>query len=255
MPADRDPIDDESDRFAAIERQLTEIAHRIGHGGSHPKDPDKAMRSEMPLYWHFFDLRDSLDSLQTLRGVLQVMTGLVEQLGRKLDRNASISEANAAAIGRLAEISRSIATSARLIEENIVKVAREKPLLMRDVYWSETEAVEIGLFVVTGFSSIFFAIASEAFLRSPMFRSMSIICDIPGIWALCAGLLAISGIAAYASRLRRPRRVMACAEFVFYAVTGVLQLINDPGVLDTIHHLVFASSAFWVASRGPSNAL
>jgi hypothetical protein len=100
---------DHDDRIARIEHVVAEIAARIGHDGPRPDDPAKAGRWDMPVYWHLSDLRDSLHAL---RNFMQVLSGEMDQLGRKLDRNASISEENLRKLQHLTEVSANVAESA-----------------------------------------------------------------------------------------------------------------------------------------------
>lgn len=162
-----------------------------------PEDPEKAQRWETPLYWHISALRDSMHAL---RNHTQSLSGLIEQFGRKLDRNAQISLENRDAIARLTEISRKIEASAAQIERAAGVVVREKPLLMRNLYWLDTNPVEIGLILYTAGEAMIFLIESEALLRSAMFRAMSMICGSPGLWGIGCGLLSLGAAIAFASR-------------------------------------------------------
>lgn len=242
MPPDPEPRDEHIDRLSALERQVAALVENIGHHGQRPDDPTKAERWDVPLYWHVSELRDAMHAL---RNAMQVLVGLLE-------RNAGLSTRNSEAIARL---DAAVARLADRIEANIAYIAREKPLLIRDLWRSQTDLFEAGLSLVLFGETIFYLIASEALVKSAMFQAMALICPYPAVWALFCGAVSIGSTAALFSRRLVYRRASASVMFVYFMVTGALPVAYFNGVLGTWHHMVFGFTAFWIVARKPSNAI
>lgn len=244
MPPPEDAILELVGRIGDLERKLSDLAVHIGHDGPRPADPHKASRWDMPLYWHVSDLRDSLHALANAS---QILIGLIEQLGPKLDRYGHVSSANSEAIARLTQI------SAR-IEENIGIITHEKPLLMRDLSRVDTNAIEVLLFVVVAGQSMMFFSANEALVGSGMFRAMASVSPIPVFWGAGCALLFVGSIISFITRSRKLRTIAAFANAFYFGVTGLVIMFKEPGVLGWLFHIALFSAAFWVFARGPSRA-
>lgn len=252
MPPENDLPPEALDRLAAIERQISEIAARMGYDSPPDDDPVRARRWDAPLWWHLSNLSDHLHAL---RNFIHVLSGLLASLSGKLDRNASISEENSRSISRLVEISRKIEASSLKIEREVGYVARDQPLLLRDIYWLDTNTVEIGLILYTAGEAMVFLIESDALLRSAMFRSISVMCDSPVVWGLGVGLLSLGSALAFGSRRRDARLVAVFLNAIFFCVTGIIPLFLAGGILGWLPHLLAGFGAIWVLSRGPSSSI
>lgn len=240
------------DQFALIHAQLRDIAERLGHGTEPPDDPIEASRWGMPLNWHVVNLGKSI---HTLRNAVQVLIGIIEQFGTRLDRNANLSEGNAQSIARLTEISRTIEDSARRIEETVGSAVPEKPLFMRELYRIDTNATEIMLFLATGCEAAVFFAGSETLLRSALFDAINDISNKPALWGICCAALFVGSTGSFFSRRRNLRMIAAFWNTLYFGITGGAILLLSPGAMGWIFHILACGFAFWVLARGPARAI
>ncbi len=263
FPPDHNQDGDHADRIeklealleatqAKIDERLGEISMRLGLGAAKPPDPMHASQWDMPLNWHFVHLSESL---HTLRNSSHVLVGRIEELSSKLDTNAGIGRENHKAITDLVESSRLIAISARRIEETFPVVVRDQPLLMRNIWWLDTNPTEIWLILYSGGEAMVFAMGGDLLIRSAMYQSMSTLITSNNIWGLICGFLSFLGMSAFASRKKWARTAIAFANVVYFGTTGFLTLWNAASVLGWLPHILAGVFAFWVLGRGPSRAI
>lgn len=249
-PADDSPPAE--DQFAVIQAQLRDIAERLGHGTEPPDDPIEASRFGMPLNWHAMNLGKSI---HVLRNAVQVLIGIIEQFGVRIDRNANLSQENAQSIARLTEISRTIEDSARRIEETVGAAVPEKPLYMRDLYRIDTNATEIMLGLATGCEAAVFFAGSETLLRSALFDAIDDISNKPSLWGVCCAALFIGSMGAFFSRRRDLRMIAAFWNTLYFGITGGAILLLSPGAMGWIFHIIACGLSFWVLARGPARSI
>lgn len=243
-------MSDDQDQLRELLDRVNEISERLGVSGPRPDDPLKASRWDTPIFWHISELRDSLHSL---RNFTQVLTGLIEQVGRKLDRNASISSENFQAISKLTDI---ISASSRRIEDSIGAVVRDQPLLMRDLPWVDTNATEVHLTLLMGGEALLFLAGGSRVLNSAMFSSVSYISSVPQFWGLTCMAMAGIGFAGFISRRRRIRLASLFIDGVYLIATGILSLLYAGPVLGLwLPHLIYGATCAWIIFRGPSSAI
>jgi hypothetical protein len=233
------------------EAQLREILARLGYESDRPADPVKARRWDMPLLWHISDLRDALHALNNQ---LHILVNLIDRLFAKLDDNARLSQGNAEAIAKVTEISRKICDSAEHIEHTIGVIRNEHPMLMRELYWLDTNPVEIGLIVYTAGEAMVFFNASPGLLTSAMFASLSALCQNPIIWGGICGAISVASVISFISRRHTFRIATAFLNFVYFGITGAVPIALAGGIMGWLPHIIFAAGAAWVLSRGPSHA-
>jgi hypothetical protein len=252
MPPQDDGARPPDDQFAVIQAQLRDIAERLGHGTDPPDDPIEASSWSMPLNWHALHLGKSI---HILRNAVQVLIGIIEQFGDRLDRNANLSQENAQSIAHLTEISRTIEDSARRIEETVGVAIPDQPLFMRDLYRIDTNATEIMLCLATGCEAAVFFAGSEVLLRSALFDAIDEISNKPAIWGLCCTFLFVGSAGAFLSRRRNLRMIAAFWNAIYFGITGGAILLLSPGALGWIFHIIACGLAFWVLARGPARAV
>lgn len=223
------PIDAAVNRLSAIERRLAEIAECL------PSAPQ-------PDFAH---LRESLHAL---RNFAHVLMGLVEQLGSRM-------EGTLAAIERLTDIARTIQESAGRIEAAVGAALPDDPLLMRDIWKIHTEGTELTLVAINLLQGAVFAAGSEALMRSALFAALANISDKPVIWGLCFSVLGLATLAAFFSRRRTARRMMAAANLLFLGFAGFLTMFLQPGVAGWVMNVIGFGLSVWVFFRGPSRAI
>lgn len=237
------------ERLSRIEEGLKKLT---GGQVDRPDDPERARRWDMPLYMHVLDLRETMHRLANLA---QVFSGQMELLGSKLDRNAEISADNRKAIHVVTEISRQIAVSAARIEQVANVVVKEDPLLMRDLFWVDTNAVEVLLTLYLAGEAAIYLNQSEMLLRSAMFRAMATMSSSPAVWGLgCAGLAAGSAVA-FISRRHRWRIMSMFADCIYFGITGIVPLFSAGAILGWLPHILACLSCAWIISRGPSRSI
>lgn len=244
-------MDDNEESLEEIRKKLTEISDQLVHRGPRPKDPHKAERWNKPIQWHLLDLRETLHAIQNTN---QVFIGFIEQFKRKLEQNAELSRNNSRDIAELATISKNIETRATQIEEIITVIAHEKPLLMRDLYWLDTNPIEILLVLYAAGEAMIFLNGSDKLTTSAMFNAMSVISSNHAFWGFCCGALALGSAISFLSRRRNMRIASAFANFCYFGVTGCLSLALSWGTLGWLPHILACLSAAWVLSRGPARA-
>lgn len=241
-----DAIRDLAEKVNEIAAGLAEVNDRIGRNDRLPDDPHQAGRWDQSLYWHISRLSDSMHARANAEHVL---IGL-------LDNNARVSAETSASIVRLVDatttLNSAISSLSAKLEKNLSYMMREKPFLMRDLWWQPTELFELGLYGVVLAEGVYYLAGSEALLKSALFQGMATLLPYSAAWTGICFALSVGGFAAFFSRVRKYRMLAACGCAVFFIVTGAMPIAA--GVLGTLHHLAFGAASLWIVSRGPSNA-
>lgn len=247
MPSDKGSPDKKD-----TEDLIREIATHLGVGVSPPGgDSEKASRLNVPMAWQMMHLGESL---HVLRNAVHVLIGLIEQVGSKLDRNAEISQNNAAAIVTITNLVSEVRECATSIATVMGVEGRQKPLLMRDLASVETEATEGFVIIILVCEAMVFLAGSDTLLRSALFAAIDDICNVPLIWGICCACLWFIAIRAFFVRRKRPRMFSAALNSFYFGVTGGLTLALQPGAMGWVFHVVLCAFTLWVFLRGPSNA-
>lgn len=241
---------DTEELLLALRTDLSKLAGIVGVGAEHV-DPDKAWRYERPLLSHLSDIRDHDHAMSN---TMQAVYGMVRRLESTVAQSAEVSRQNRDGIQQLEALSRNIEGYARLIIANIRGVAREKPLLMRDLFWMETNTTEIALILFAAGEAIIFMIGAPSMLNSAMFRSLSVVMPSSAGWGVLLGLFATGATVAFASRRRRFRILAIAANGIYQGVAAFLPLFNAPGVLGWWPHMIAWAACLWILMRGPSDA-
>lgn len=252
MPIDDGEAADLAARINSIEQAVRRLTENVGYRDIEPDDPVLARRWSMSLLDNIHTLRESLHQV---RNSLQPLTGMMDILNRKLDRNAELSSANAESLTRLVESARALEVIAEKIEREITHIVHEEPLLMRNLWWMDTNATEfLYTIYVTGEGFIFVA-QQDDLIKSIMFRSIAVLIPSATLWGIICLLLGGFSAVGFMSRRRSLRTIAAAGIFVYYGATGIPPLWLASGVLGWLPHLVACIAAGWVASRGPSGAI
>lgn len=249
MDEKRDSDQRENDDVNDMKEMLQKIAERVGIENQPAAGDRRDPRWDASLYTHIFEMRNMM---HTLSNYAQALTGLVEQLTRKLDRNATISQENFKAITSLTEISKSIESTSRAMERNVRVIVRDNPLLMRDIYNLETNTVEIGLILLMTGEAMIFLTGTDSLMRSALFVSISGLISRPVGWGMICGMLGLYQIIAFTNRSHQLRLIAAGLAAIYFGVTGILTLLYNGGVMGWLPHILAFLGAGWIVSRGPS---
>ena len=244
MPQADDVVPELIQRIGSLEAQLRELVVHIGHEGPRPKDAHKAQRWDVPLYSHISDLRDSLHHLA---GSMHILMHTLDQLGPSLKAYGAQSARNSEAISRLTDIM-------LRVESSVGVLAREKPLLLRDLPRVDTTMTEMTLIVITVVEAGVFSAGTDALLHSALFVSISRISSTPLYWALCCMVLSLISIRAFLLRTRRARMMAALLNTIYFGITGGLTMALQPGIMGWVLQAVGFGLSLWVFIRGPSSA-
>lgn len=248
MTSDKEALNDKE-----TEELIREIATRLRVGMSPPDgDSEKISQLNTPVTWQILHLGESL---HVLRNAVHVLIGLIEQVGTKLDRNAEISQNNTVAIATITKLVSEVRECATSIATVMRVAGREKPLLMRDLPYVETEAIEGFVLVVLVCEAMVFLASSDTLLRSALFTAIDDICPIPMVWGIGCAVLWFISIRAFFVRRKRARMWAAGLNSFYFGVTGGLMLVLQPGAMGWVFHVVLCAFTLWVLLRGPSNAI
>lgn len=240
------------ERLRDQEALLAQIARIIGLNTPRPDDPYKAARWDVPLIHHFSDLRDAIHALNNNAHIL---TGMLSKLSQQVEASSTVSRENREGIKKLESISKDIEEYARRISDSLGVGFVEKPLLMRDLFWLETNFAELLLAAMTAGQTVIFLVGDAKLYNSAMFRALSMICPYPHVWGIGLGFLSLGSIVAFACRKRKFRTMAAFGNTLYFGVTAFLPLFLSPGVLGWWQHLLLFAIAMWVLVRGPSQAI
>lgn len=238
------------DRLRASEELLRQIAEIIGLNARHP-DPEKAWRFERPLLGHFSDMRDWFHEWNN---TAQILSSMIDKLLKTVESSAAVSRENREGIRHIEDLSRSIEEHALSISNNLSLITREKPLLMRDLFWLETNTVEIGLILYSIIESMVFLRGAEGLVNTPTYRGLSMLVDSHLFWGAALGVVFLITAVAFACRKRSWRMAAMFGQGLYFGTAGILTLVINPAVLGWGPHLLAAMGAFWVMLRGPSDA-
>lgn len=184
-----------------------------------------------------------------------MLVGLIEQVESKLDRNAEISQNNTVAIATITKLVSEVRECATSIAAVMGVAGRDKPLLMRDLPYVETEAIEGFVLVILVCEAMVFLAGSETLLRSALFAAIDDICNVPMIWGISCSSLWFISIRAFFARRKRLRMWAAALNSFYFGVTGGLTLALQPGAMGWVFHVTLCAFTLWVFLRGPSNAI
>lgn len=248
MPPPEEPTLEE--RLKTVEVLLRNLEASVGVG-ERPDDPAKAWRFERSLLSHFSDMRDQFHQWNN---TAHVLLGRLDRVNKTVETSAVISRQNREGIQQVEALTRQIEAYARSISNNLGLVTREKPLLMRDLFWLETNTVEVGLILYSFGEAMVLLRGSEALVRTPTYRGLAGLFDSPVVWGSLLGLVAAGSIIAFACRRRKWRMGAMFGQALYFLTTGVMTLITSPSVLGWWPHMLAGLGALWVLSRGPSDA-
>ncbi len=237
------------ERLQTVEALLRRMENSIGVNDT-PADPERAWHFERSLLAHFSDMHRSFHDW---RNTSHIMLGVLDRLKETVESSATVSKQNNDGIRQIGELVRHIEEVSRSISSNL-GVTREKPLLMRDLFWLETNPVEMGLLAYALGESWVFLRGSNDLLMTPTFRGLSMIVNSPLVWGLTLGGITVLSMIAFACRRRKWRMMAAFGMAMYFGLAAVMTLYISSSVLGWWPHMLAAMGAFWILARGPSDA-
>jgi|KBSMisStaDraftv2_1062788.scaffolds.fasta_scaffold01293_10 hypothetical protein len=239
-------------KLVLITDQLAEISKRIA-GGPRPADPQTATHYDHSLYWLISHLSEAVHGLN---GFMQVLIRRIEDVREDVNRKDGTYQALLQGITNLTAVNQNILTQLDDIDKSVDIIHPKEPLLMRNLWWIPTDAVEIGLIGFLLMDCAAFSLRSDTLVNSALFRQLSGLNEDPRAWGVAFGVSAIGMILSFFSRQRKLRRMAVCVCFVLLGGIATRALGSPDGIpLGGAHHLLAALGAAWVLSRGPSNAI
>jgi hypothetical protein len=238
------------ERLQTVEDLLRKLEGSIGVNDA-PSDPERAWHYERSLLAHFSDMHRSFHDW---RNTSHVMLGVMDRLKDAVESSAAISRQNSEGIKQIAELTQHIEEVSRSISNGLGLVTREKPLLMRDLFWLETNPVEIGLLAYAFGEAWVFLRGSDDLMKTPTYRGLSLIMSSPQLWGGMLGIITITAMIAFMCRRRKWRMVGAFGMAMYFGLAGIMTLYISSSVLGWWPHMLAALGAFWILARGPSDA-